>query len=79
MRCTKFIIIAAAAVIVFAFGLTAAQRERAKAPAEAATAAIKFEAVQPQTRKYIEYYKTIRLTPAQEQIKTAALSPLKAV
>ena len=78
MKRTKFIIIAVA-VIVFAFGLTAAQQQRAKAPAKATTAAIQFEAVEPQTRKFIEYYKTIRLTPEQEKVKTAALSPLKAV
>lgn len=78
MKRTKFIIIAVA-VIVFAVGLTAAQQQRPKAPAKAATAAIKFEAVEPQTRKFIEYYKTIRLTPEQEKVKNAALSPLKAV
>ena len=78
MRRTKLIIIAVA-VIVFAFGLTAAQQQRAKAPAKAATATIQFEAVESQTRKFIEYYKTIRLTPEQEKVKTAALSPLKAV
>ena len=78
MKRTKFIIIAVA-VIVFALGLTAAQQQRTKAPAKAATAAIQFEAVEPQTRKFIEYYKTIRLTPEQEKIKAAALSPLKAV
>ena len=79
MKRTKFIIIAVAALVVFAFGLAAAQQERAKPPVRAATAAIKFEAAEPQTRKFIEDYKTIRLTPEQEKVKTAALSPLKAV
>lgn len=78
MKRTKVIVIAVA-VIVFAVGLTAAQQQRASAPAKAATAAIKFDAVEPQTRKFIEFYKTIRLTPEQEKVKIAALSPLKAV
>ena len=78
MKRTKFIIIAVV-VIVFALGLTAAQQQSAKAPAKAATAAIKFEPVEPQTRKFIEFYRTIRLTPEQEKVKIAALSPLKAV
>lgn len=77
MRRTKFVIVAA--VVIFAFGLAAAQQQRAKTPAKTTNAAIKFEAVEPQTRKFIEYYKTIRLTSEQEKVKTAALSPLKAV
>ena len=81
MKRTKLIILAVAALAVIAFGLAAAQRKPAKALAKAATATttMKFEAVEPQTRKFIEYYKTIRLTPEQEKIKAAALSPLKAV
>ena len=81
MKRTKLIIIAVAALAVIAFGLAAAQQKPAKAPAKTATpsATMKFEAVEPQTRKFIEYYKTIRLTPEQERVKTAALSPLKAV
>ena len=79
MKRTKLIILAVAALAVIAFGLAAAQQKPAKAPATAATATttMKFEAVEPQTRKFIEYYKTIRLTPEQEKIKAAALSPLR--
>jgi hypothetical protein len=83
MKCIRLIVIGLAAVAVVA-GLAAAQQNRGKtapssAPHPHAIAAIKFDAVEPQTRKFIEYYKTIRLTPEQDQIKRDALSPLKAV
>jgi hypothetical protein len=79
MKRTNHIVIIAAALAVIAMGMAAAPQKPGKAPAKAKAAAFKFEAVEPQTRKFIEYYKTIRLTPEQEKVKTAALSPLKAV
>lgn len=79
-------IVIVVAVMALAFGLGAAQQSHAKTtppPATqkqpAAEPSIQFEAVQPQTKKFIEYHKTIRLTPEQEKIKSDALSPLKAV
>jgi hypothetical protein len=75
----KFILVAVAALIPIGFAVAGAQQKPANTPARPATTAVKFEAVEPQTRKFIEYYKTIRLTPEQEKIKEAALSPLKAV
>ena len=75
----KFIILAVAALVLIGLGFAGVGQKPAKAPAPAvATTALKFEAVEPQTRKFIEYYKTIRLTPEQNKIKEAALSPLKA-
>ena len=79
MRRTKLILLITAALAVVAMRMASAQQKPAKAPPKAAATAFKFEAVEPQTRKFIEYYKTIRLTPEQEKVKTAALSPLKAV
>lgn len=81
MKRTMLIILAVAALAALAFGLAAAQRKSTITPADTATPAtpMKFEAVEPQTRKFIGYYKTIRLTPEQEKVKAAALSPLKAV
>lgn len=81
MKRTTITIFAMAALTAITFGLTAAQQKPAKAPARTAapSAPLKFEAVEQQTRTFIEHYKTIRLTPEQEKIKTAALSPLKAV
>lgn len=79
MKRTLLIAVAAAALVLTGFGVVAAQQKPAKSPVKAASSPLKFEAVEPQTRKFIEYYKTIRLTPEQEKIKTAALSPLKAV
>ncbi|MBI2214792.1 MAG: hypothetical protein HYU52_14190 [Acidobacteria bacterium] len=38
-----------------------------------------FGPVEAQTRKFIEYNRTIRLTPAQQSVKDEALSELKAV
>jgi hypothetical protein len=79
-RTNLSILLIVAALPVVAMGVTAGQQQKtAKATAKAAPASFKFEAVEPQTRKFIEYYKTIRLTPEQEKVKTAALSPLKAV
>lgn len=75
MKRTSLVILSVAAVAMIAFGLFAQQT-----PAKtAATTAMKFDAVEPQTRRFIEYYKTIQLTPEQEKVKAAALSPLKAV
>lgn len=51
----------------------------APASVNVATAPLKFDAVEPQTRAFINAYKTIRLTPAQGKIKSDALSSLKAV
>ena len=79
MKRTRLILFIGATLTVIALGMAAGQQKPAEAPAKAAAAAFKFEAVEPQTRKFIEYYKTIRLTPEQEKVKTAALSPLKAV
>ena len=75
MKRIKLIILIVAALAVVA----AAAQQPAKAPGKAAAASLKFEAVEPQARKFIEYYKTIRLTPEQEKVKSDALSPLKAV
>lgn len=74
----KFILFVAGLTLI-GVGLAGAQQKPAKAAARPTTTAVKFEAVENQTRKFIEYYKTIRLTPEQEKVKTAALSPLKAV
>jgi|AutmiccommuBRH23_1029490.scaffolds.fasta_scaffold65444_3 hypothetical protein len=81
MKRTKLIfLLIVTTLLVVAMGVTAAQQQKpAKGTAKATAASSTFEAVEPQTRKFIEYYKTIRLTPEQEKIKTAALSPLKAV
>jgi len=83
MKRIRFIVIGVAALLLV-IGLAAAQQSRSKttaSPAQHPHAAspIGFEPVEPQTRKFIEYYKTIRLTPEQEEIKRAALGPLKAV
>ncbi len=48
-------------------------------PLGSSAATLKFEPVETQTRKYIEYYKMIHLTAAQEKIKSDALSSLHAV
>lgn len=42
------------------------------------SAAVPFTNVQEQTRKFVEYYKSIQLTPEQEKIKTEALSTIPA-
>ncbi len=70
------IIVIIAALVALTLGVSAPP---AKPAPQHAAAQIVFEAVEPQTRKFIEYYKTIRLTPEQEKIKSQALSPLKAV
>lgn len=62
------------AAVVFAFGVAAAQQQRTKTASP-----LQFKPVEEQTIEFIEYYKSIRLTPEQEKVKTAALSPLKAV
>jgi hypothetical protein len=79
MKRTMLILLITAALAVVAMEMAAAQQKPAKTPPKAAAAAFKFEPVEPQTRTFIEYYKTIRLTPEQEKVKAAALSPLKAV
>ena len=79
MKRTTLILLITAALAVIVVGMAAAQPKPANTPPEAAATAFKFEAVEPQTRKFIEYYKAIRLTPEQEKVKTAALSPLQAV
>jgi hypothetical protein len=43
-----------------------------------AASAIQFTDVQSQTRQFMEWDKTIKLTPAQEQVKKAALTALPA-
>ena len=78
MKRKNVIILALAALVAIALGI-AAQQKSAQAPASTGSVSLKFEAVEPQTRKFLDDYKTIRLTPEQEEIKAAALSPLKAV
>lgn len=63
-------IIGAFAIALFAApGFVAGKNESRK---------IEFTSVKEQTPKFIEYYKTIKLTPEQEKIKTDALSAIPA-
>lgn len=81
MKTRTLVILTIALLAVTAAALAATQKKPARTSAgtSAAAATIRFEAVEPQTMKFIEYYKTIRLTPQQEKIKVAALAPMKAV
>lgn len=55
---------------------TAASAE--KEQEEATEAVIEFTDVRAQTQEFMDYYATIELTPRQEAVKRAALSPLPA-
>jgi hypothetical protein len=63
------LILALAVLFSFSFGIEGAKQENGK---------IVFKDVRTDTAKFIEYYKTIKLTPAQEKIKSAALTTIAA-
>jgi hypothetical protein len=58
--------------------LASSASQKADEPAETVEIDIEFTDVREQTYLFMEYYKTIELTPEQERIKLAALSELPA-
>jgi len=79
MKRKTLIIIAVATLVTTAFGVATAQPRPSTEPVDTAAPPLRFEPVELQTRKFMEAYDSIHLTPEQEEIKRAALGPLKAV